>query len=378
METSDGLVLEQVTKSYAGNVPAVRGVSLTVAPGEVVVLAGPSGAGKTTVLRLIAGLEKLTEGRVLIGGRDVTSLAPHRRGVALAFQEHNLYPHLSVKENVRFGLAAGREFEPRWRRVAEILEIDRLADRLPGTLSGGERQRVALCRALVRQRNVTLLDEPLSNVDPQRRLDIRRQIKELAHKTGTSMVYVTHDQAEAMALADRLAILSDGRLQQVGPTDVLHARPTNRFVAQFTTLSPVAFVEGIVRQSGQETRLDVGAFQVPLGKVRFPADLASQVLLGMRPSALVERDGLAGSTASFSACVTALELQGDFTLAYLRAGASETAGGIPLVARFERHRTPWLGEEIRVSLDISRLLWFRADTGERLDVTVEEGNRFEG
>jgi ABC-type sugar transport system ATPase subunit len=340
METSDGLVLEQVTKSYADNVPAVRGVSLTVAPGEVVVLAGPSGAGKTTVLRLIAGLEKLTEGRVLIGGRDVTSLAPHRRGVALAFQEHNLYPHLSVKENVRFGLAVGREFEPRWRRVAEILEIDRLADRLPGALSGGERQRVALCRALVRQRNVTLLDEPLSNVDPQRRLDIRRQIKELAHKTGTSMVYVTHDQAEAMALADRLAILSDGQLQQVGPADVLHARPTNRFVAQFTTLSPVAFVEGIVRQSGQETRLDVGAFQVPR--------------------------------------VTALELQGDFTLVYLRAGASETVGGIPLVARFERHRTPLLGEEIRVSLDISRLLWFRADTGERLDVTVEEGNRFEG
>ena len=231
-----GLRLEQLSKRY-GEVEALRSLELDVGADELLVVLGPSGCGKTTVLRLVAGLEEPSEGRVLMGGRDVTSLAPGRRNVSRVFQSHAVFPHMTVRENIAFGLVvrdvAAAEAGKRVAEAAAQVGCLALLDRRPHELSGGERQRVALARALVREPDVFLFDEPLSNLDAELRAQMRTELKELHRRVGRTTVHVTHDQVEALVLGDRIAVLREGRLEQAGSPEEIWMRPANTFVARF-------------------------------------------------------------------------------------------------------------------------------------------------
>jgi ABC-type sugar transport system ATPase subunit len=242
-----GAAFAGVVKRY-GDAVALEGLDLVVEPGELLVMVGPSGSGKSTALRALAGLTDVDAGTITVGGRDVTRLPPHKRDVAMVFQDYALYPHLTVAENVAFGLrarkvpaavAAGKAAE-----VAEQLGIGDLGERYPDQLSGGQQQRVALARCMVREPVLQLMDEPLSNLDAQLRLSTRADIVALQRRLGTTTVYVTHDQAEAMTMGDRVAVLADGRLQQVGTPEEVYDRPANRFVAGFLGSPPMNLVAG--------------------------------------------------------------------------------------------------------------------------------------
>jgi multiple sugar transport system ATP-binding protein len=273
--------LERVTKVYDGAVRAVDDVSLSVAAGEFVVLVGPSGCGKSTLLRMIAGLEKVTAGTVRIGQRDVTLVPPPDRDIAMVFQNYALYPHKTVAENLAFGLrqrkVARDEITRRVRDMAAMLGLEELLDRRPAQLSGGQRQRVAMGRALVREPQVFLLDEPLSNLDAKLRTSMRAELARLHERLGITTVYVTHDQVEAMTLGQRVAVLRDGVLQQFGDPQELFHRPVNLFVAAFIG-SPTM---NLVSASCAEGRVAFAGFSLPL-----PDDLAAtrgDVVLGLRP-----------------------------------------------------------------------------------------------
>jgi multiple sugar transport system ATP-binding protein len=277
------VVLEGICKSF-GPQPVVSGVDLAIAPGEFLVLVGPSGCGKSTLLRLIAGLEAPDSGRILIDGKDVTALPPRDRELAMVFQSYALYPHMSVRENLEFALRlSGTEkgaIASRVDEVARVLELTGLLGRRPAQLSGGQRQRVAIGRALVRRPRVLLFDEPLSNLDASLRLTMRGEIARLHRELGTTIVYVTHDQVEAMTLATRLAVLSAGRLLQVGaPLDVFRW-PKERFVAGFLGSPPMNFLEA--RADGAVVR--AGAFE--LGRPDAMTSGAEVATLGIRPAGL--------------------------------------------------------------------------------------------
>jgi len=232
-----GIVLEQVRKEFPGGVVAVNDLSLEVNQGEFLVLVGPSGCGKTTTLRMVAGLEEVTSGEVFIGGKRVTDEPPRSRDIAMVFQNYALYAHMRVKDNIGFGLKMSGhskgEIRPRVLEAAEILGITDLLDRKPGQLSGGQRQRVAMGRAIVREPAAFLMDEPLSNLDAKLRVEMRAEIISIQRRVDTPTLYVTHDQIEAITMGDRVAILRDGSLEQLGTPDDLYARPANTFVAGF-------------------------------------------------------------------------------------------------------------------------------------------------
>jgi len=241
------ITLDRVDKTYPNGYVAAHDLSLEVADGELLVLVGPSGSGKSTILRLIAGLEPVTGGRILIGGTDVTALPPQRRDLAMVFQSYALYPHMTVRENMAFGLrvrkTAAPDIERRVGAAAGALGLEPLLDRKPAQLSGGQRQRVALGRAMVREPQAFLLDEPLSNLDARLRVETRLELASLHQRLGSTMVYVTHDQVEAMTLGDRVAVLDRGVLQQVAPPMELYRRPANRFVAGFIGSPGMNFLE---------------------------------------------------------------------------------------------------------------------------------------
>jgi ABC-type sugar transport system ATPase subunit len=283
------VVLKNLDKVFSNGVHAVRELSLEVADGELVVLVGPSGCGKTTTLRMIAGLEQPTRGQIYIGDRMVNDVAPKNRDVAMVFQGYALYPHMSVRQNMAFGLAMRRtphaEIERRVRHAAEILSIEPLLDRRPGELSGGERQRVALGRAIVREPKVFLFDEPLSNLDAKLRVEMRNEIARLHERLKTTIIYVTHDQLEAMTLGERLVLMDAGSIQQTGPPMEIYRRPANRFVASFIGSPAMNFFIGEVREG-----LFRGDANV-LGPVGVQASDGPAVL-GVRPQdLLVETDG---------------------------------------------------------------------------------------
>ena len=242
---------EDVTRQYAGGVTALKDLNLTVGDGEFLILVGPSGCGKSTALRLLAGLDKPTSGDIRIGGAVVNGLAPGDRDIAMVFQNYALYPHMTVYRNLSYGLRQRRtpraEIERRVRETADLLEIGGLLDRKPGQLSGGQRQRVAMGRALVRQPQAFLLDEPLSNLDAKLRNQVRGDLKRLHRELPVTSIYVTHDQVEAMTLGDRLCVMSGGEVQQVGTTDDIYNRPANTFVAAFMGSPPMNLLAGVVR-----------------------------------------------------------------------------------------------------------------------------------
>ncbi|MFM8699411.1 MAG: ABC transporter ATP-binding protein, partial [Phycisphaerales bacterium] len=293
--------LRQVSKTYPGGVHAVHATDLSFRDGEFVVLVGPSGCGKSTLLRMIAGLETVTAGTVSIGGRVVNDVAPKDRDVAMVFQNYALYPHMTVRRNMAFGLLRRRRHagmaawlmrHAEWARerdevdrkvteTARTLGIDALLDRLPRALSGGQRQRVALGRALVRDPQVFLFDEPLSNLDARLRIETRAEIREMHRRTRATMVYVTHDQEEAMTLADRMVVMRSGTVHQAGPPVECYARPADSVVAGFVGMPVMNFVEGRV-ESGAFVG---GGLRLGLPAGRWPAVPAGPVVLGARPSA---------------------------------------------------------------------------------------------
>ena len=337
--------------------PALEELSLAVNDGEFFVLLGPSGCGKTTALRCIAGLDEPSAGEVLIGERDVTRLDPAARDVAMVFQTHALYPHLTVRRNIAFGLEVRRvpaaEIARRVQQAADRLGLGTLLDRRPGELSGGERQRVALGRAPVREPQVFLLDEPLSHLEPTLRAELRAELLELHRALHTTVVYVTHDQIEAMTMGQRIAVLERGRLRQVGTPAELYGRPADVFVARFIGSPGMNILRGRGRGTGDDGGVvDCGAFSIPVSLERYEGE----IYLGVRPEhvSLVAPDQGIGA-----ADVRGVEPLGPDTLVRL------DGGGEPLVARV--HGIPDLrpGDRVGVKLDRRQLHLFDA-AGARL------------
>jgi len=327
--------LEGVSKIYPGGARGVTDCTLRVEDGECVVVVGPSGCGKSTVLRLVAGLEEPTAGTLRIGGRVVNDVRPQDRNVAMVFQEYALYPHLTARRNLEFPLRMrGLPRADRERQVehtAAMLDIGALLDRLPRQLSGGQRQRVAMGRALVRQPSVFLLDEPLSNLDPNLRVQVRAEIKELQRRTRTTMLYVTHDQVEAMTLGDRVAVLSAGRLQQVAPPGELYAAPANAFVAGFIGNPPMnLFPSHVTRDGGGRAAIVLGDSTLPLADPDPQRGGDAPITAGIRPEALRVTSGDAGP-ADVRGTVEHLEFLGHETLVHVTVGAGNPP--LRLVAR---------------------------------------------
>ena len=329
---------EDVSKRYDATL-AVRELSLEIEDGEFMVLVGPSGCGKSTVLRMLAGLERITDGRILIGEDVVNNLAPAARDVAMVFQSYALYPHMTVYDNLAFALRNQRlprqEIDERVQRAAEVLQLDELLKRKPKQLSGGQRQRVALGRAIVREPAVFLMDEPLSNLDAALRVATRAEILKLQRRLGTTTVYVTHDQVEAMTMGDRIAVLNLGVLQQVGTPEELYTRPANVFVARFIG-SPAMNV-------------------VPAGVIEGVG--GTGLLAGFRPEHVRLGDGR-GDAAQFAARVEVVEYLGDELLAHLRMGDTSLLATIPV----EERLVP--GEERTFAVARDRLLLFDAESEE--------------
>jgi len=284
------LELKQVKKSY-GDVRVIHGADLTVTDGEFLVLVGPSGCGKSTLLRMIAGLEDITEGDILIDGERVNNVPASDRGLAMVFQSYALYPHMTVYKNMAFGLENSRlprsEIDSRVRRAAGMLQITEYLERRPKQLSGGQRQRVAIGRAIVRDPKIFLFDEPLSNLDAELRVAMRKELSALRHEIGGTMIYVTHDQTEAMTLADRIVVMRLGYLEQVGTPLDLYNRPANLFVAGFIGSPKMNFIEGMVAAGGAEgsTSVLVGTNGIEL-PFTIPASPGDRVTLGVRPEHL--------------------------------------------------------------------------------------------
>jgi multiple sugar transport system ATP-binding protein len=280
--------LQHLTKTFAGGVAAVDDVSLQIGEGEFIVLVGPSGCGKSTLLRLIAGLEEASQGSIAIDGVDVTGLAPRKRDVAMVFQSYALYPHMSVRQNIAYGLKVRRmakdEIKRRVEEVAAMLGLDELLDRRPAQLSGGQRQRVAMGRAIVREPKAFLMDEPLSNLDAKLRVGMRASLAQLHARLGVTTVYVTHDQTEAMTLGHRVAVINEGRVLQCDTPQRLYDRPNNVFVAAFIGTPAMNLVEASIE--GDEVAF--GKFRLRLDARRRPRGSTGSVIVGLRPEAFEE------------------------------------------------------------------------------------------
>lgn len=364
------VILRNVTKRF-GKVVAVDNINLSLKDGEFVVLLGPSGCGKTTTLRLIAGLEEVTSGEIYIGDRVVNDLAPKDRNVAMVFQSYALYPHMSVFENIAFSLRLKHvpkdEIEKRVRRVAEMLQIDKFLNRKPRQLSGGQRQRVALARAIVRNPDVYLMDEPLSNLDAKLRVQTRAELLKLHKKLGTTTIYVTHDQVEAMTLGQRVAIINNGKLEQFDTPENVYMYPKTKFVAGFIGTPPMNFIPAEVFQED-------GKIQLKLlnTKIEIPSELKAKmkripinrkVILGIRPEDLREEKFL--DRDSFV-------LLGSFPLLFKEDLGSETnlyfniGLDNPLVVKTSSETKVEMDDVVPIYLNPFRIHLFDIDTGRNL------------
>jgi multiple sugar transport system ATP-binding protein len=354
------IALEHIDKRYPNGYVASRDLSLEVADGELLVLVGPSGSGKSTVLRMIAGLEKPTGGMITIGDRDVTRLPPQERDIAMVFQSYALYPHMTVRENMAFGLKLRKQpantVSARVAQVADSLGLTPMLDRKPAQLSGGQRQRVALGRAIVREPKAFLFDEPLSNLDAQLRVETRAELARLHRRLRATMVYVTHDQVEAMTLGTRVAVLKDGMLQQVAPPMELYRQPRNQFVASFIGSPSMNFVRGTIERSAGGARFTAPGFTVPL-----PASAGQRegpVVLGVRPHDLALDRTVDGAPRGV---VSLVEPLGSEQLVYVAV-----AGGRDLVAAVGAEAAPRVDEQVSLHVAPNAVHLFDAETGVRL------------
>ena len=360
------VTLRNVTKVFPPNVVAVDNVTLEVEDKEFVVLVGPSGCGKSTTLRMVAGLEEVTQGEVYIGERLVNDVAPKDRDIAMVFQNYALYPHMTVYKNMAFGLKLRRfpkaEIDQRVREAAQILGIDNLLDRKPKALSGGERQRVAVGRAIVRKPEVFLFDEPLSNLDAKMRVQMRAEISKLHSRLQTTMVYVTHDQVEAMTMGDRIAVMKDGVIQQVAEPLTLYDHPANRFVAGFIGSPPMNFVDGVIKGEDDNLFFDEGQFRVKVPRAfrdRINPYAAKRVTFGIRPEDFYDpafrAEGIA-ETDAMTAKVELIEPMGAELYMYLSTGNSN------LIARLDAHIAAEIDEMKTLYIDMSKSHFFDTDT----------------
>ena len=355
-----GLRLQGIEKSY-GAVHAVHGIDLDIAEGEFAVLVGPSGCGKSTLLRCIAGLEEVDAGTITIGGEVVNDVRPRDRNLAMVFQNYALYPYMNVRENIAFGLKARRvpkaEIEVRVRRAADMLGIGTLLDRLPRQLSGGQRQRVAIGRAIVRDARLFLFDEPLSNLDAQLRDEMRTEIKRLHQELGKTMVYVTHDQIEAMTLADRIVLLREGVIEQEGAPLDLFERPVSKFVARFLGSPPINFIPARLDRDGSGLALRCGegtVFALPPERAgALESHAGRDVILGLRPEHITGSSHAGGRREHLVSHQVTIDLvQPTGTRLY---GAFVLAGA-EILAELQAHDVERPGETIEVLFDMQRAI----------------------
>ena len=339
------VALRNIVKTF-DRTPAVAGIDLDITDREFVVLVGPSGCGKTTTLRMIAGLEEATSGEIYIGDQLVNDVPPKDRDIAMVFQNYALYPHMTVYENMSFGLRLKKfpkaEIKERVENAARILDITNLLDRRPKQLSGGQRQRVAMGRAIVRNPKVFLFDEPLSNLDAKLRVQMRMEIKKVHQKVTTTTVYVTHDQVEAMTLADRVVVMNGGKIEQIGSPNEVYHRPTTRFVAGFIgspamNFLPCRLVEGTNGSAGLSVKLsDKLSFPVPPDRIaRYRPYAGRELTFGLRPEDIIEKRGdLPPGRAAFDAQLDVVEPMGMETMVYFLVQGTEVCGRVdPAVAR---------------------------------------------
>jgi multiple sugar transport system ATP-binding protein len=356
--------LEGVTKKF-GAVTAVNNITLEIPDKQFTVLVGPSGCGKTTCLRLIAGLEEATAGDIFIGDRRVNDVPPKDRDIAMVFQNYALYPHMTVYENMAFGLRLRKypkaEIDRRVKEAGELLGIGMLLDRKPKQLSGGQRQRVALGRAIVREPQVFLMDEPLSNLDAKLRVQTRAEIKKLHARLRTTTVYVTHDQVEAMTMGDRIVVMKDGLVQQVDTPMNLYDRPANLFVAGFIGSPAMNFVEATLADGTGKLYVDAGSFrvEVPTGLVAAAKPwVGRRVIFGIRPEDIADRalTSTAQPAWTFKALVDVHEPLGSDVILYL------TAGQHSIVARVDARSEAKMGQSIEVVMTMPKMHLFNPET----------------
>ena len=373
-----GLSFRHIGKTYPSGVTAVSDFNLEIKDKEFIIFVGPSGCGKSTTLRMVAGLEEITDGELYIGDRLINNVAPKDRDIAMVFQNYALYPHMTVYENMAFGLKLRKtpkeEIRKRVEEAARILDITHLLDRKPKALSGGQRQRVALGRAIVREPKVFLLDEPLSNLDAKLRAQMRTELSKLHQKLGTTFIYVTHDQTEAMTMADRIVVMKDGLIQQVDSPTNLYNRPTNVFVAGFIGTPQMNFVDAKLLKlddgkfalefGSEDTKTKKGVkYQVviPDAKVKDTniADYVNkEVIMGIRPECIKDDENIiANATSGVIKCkVEITELMGAETYLYINCE------GITMTARVAPRTTTLSGDEITMAIDVNRVHVFDKET----------------
>ncbi|KLO27711.1 ABC transporter ATP-binding protein [Mycolicibacter heraklionensis] len=371
--------LLHVSKSYPDGAVAVKDLSLSIADGEFIILVGPSGCGKSTTLNMIAGLEEITSGELRIGGERVNERAPKDRDIAMVFQSYALYPHMTVRQNIAFPLTLAKMKKPqiaeKVAEVAEILDLTALLDRKPSQLSGGQRQRVAMGRAIVRHPKAFLMDEPLSNLDAKLRVQMRSEIARLQRRLGTTTVYVTHDQTEAMTLGDRVVVMHGGIAQQIGTPDELYQRPANLFVAGFVGSPAMNFFPGTLTATG--VRLSIG--ELPLDAAtrasigRHPAPAGGAVVIGVRPEHLGDAalldDAQRARAVTFAARVDLVESLGADKYLYFTPNESGDASAEnDLVARVPAASKAAGGQPIELALDPDKMVVFDAKSGVNLTV----------
>ncbi len=374
------ITFQNIWKRYPDGFEAVKDLSLEIGDGEFMILVGPSGCGKSTALRMVAGLEEITDGELIIGGRRVNDLAPRDRDIAMVFQNYALYPHMTVRENMGFALKLAKvskaEIDEKVKRAAEILELEDHLNRKPARLSGGQRQRVAMGRAIVRDPKAFLMDEPLSNLDAKLRVQMRTQVARIQNQLGTTMLYVTHDQTEAMTLGDRVAVMRAGVIQQVDTPKTLYNEPANLFVAGFIGSPAMNFVPA---------RLEEGKLRLPFGDAPLPPGVDAKgrdVIAGIRPEHFQDA-AIDGSGLRFKAKPDVVESLGSELFAYFDAhaevhsdqldelaadaGLEEVPGaGATVVARLDATSAAAPGTEIELSLDTSQIKLFEPDGGKAL------------
>jgi len=392
------IVLENVTKRFPDGALAVDKISLDIADGEFVILVGPSGCGKSTTLNMIAGLEVITDGELRIGGKVVNNAAPKDRDIAMVFQSYALYPHMTVRENMGFALKLAKTpqatIDEKVNEAARVLDLTQHLDRRPANLSGGQRQRVAMGRAIVRDPAVFLMDEPLSNLDAKLRVQTRTEVSKLQKRLGTTMVYVTHDQTEAMTLGDRLAVMRSGILQQVGSPHELYANPVNLFVAGFIGSPAMNFMAGTLEEGGVTTSIGRLPLSPQLRQALESGNSGRQVIVGIRPEdiedASLVQDADQAKGVKFRATIDVVESMGSDVFIYFTqesgltaktdqladlaadSGAAEAGSAETVTARLDPTTQIKEGDSAELWADVSSMHIFDPDNGENLTLGASQ------